>query len=116
MQMYQWVGADSHVIVWDLETVPDPARFAAANDLVAKNDDEIPQAIGDKFPKHIYHWIVCIGALSAAEALRSGAGRSPGGAARCPRSTRLCRTASGAPERRQIDRRGRSARAGKVTT
>jgi hypothetical protein len=28
------------VIVWDLETVPDLAGFAAANDLVGKSDGE----------------------------------------------------------------------------
>jgi hypothetical protein len=51
------------VIVWDLETVlPDLGGFAAANDLVGKSDVEVREAIGDKFPKHIYHSIVCIGA------------------------------------------------------
>ena len=53
------------VIVWDLETVPDLGGFAAANDLVGKSDIEIREAIGDKFPKHIYHSIICIGALIA---------------------------------------------------
>jgi 3'-5' exonuclease len=53
------------VIVWDLETVPDLRGFAAANDLVGKTDEEVREAIGDKFPKHIYHSIVCIGALVA---------------------------------------------------
>ena len=53
------------VIVWDLETVPDLCGFAAANDLVGKSDVEVREAIGDKFPKHIYHSIVCIGALVA---------------------------------------------------
>src|SRR6266516_3192416 len=53
------------VIVWDLETVPDLAGFAAANDLVSKTDVEVRDAIGDNFPKHIYHSIVCIGALIA---------------------------------------------------
>ncbi len=53
------------VIVWDLETVPDLAGFAAAHDLVGKSDVEVREAIGDKFPKHIYHSIVCIGALVA---------------------------------------------------
>jgi len=53
------------VIVWDLETVPDLAGFAAANDLVGKDDEEVRQAMGDKFPRHIYHSIVCIGALIA---------------------------------------------------
>jgi len=42
------------VIVWDLETVPDLSGFAAANDLVGKMDAEVREAIGDKFPKHIY--------------------------------------------------------------
>jgi predicted PolB exonuclease-like 3'-5' exonuclease len=55
----------SSVIVWDLETVPDLGGFAAANDLVGKSDVEVRDAIGDKFPKHIYHSIVCIGALVA---------------------------------------------------
>jgi len=53
------------IIVWDLETVPDLRGFAAANSLTGKTDDEVRQAIGDKFPKHIYHSIVCIGALVA---------------------------------------------------
>ena len=38
------------VIVWDLETVPDLAGFAAANDFVGKSDVEVREAIGDKFP------------------------------------------------------------------
>jgi predicted PolB exonuclease-like 3'-5' exonuclease len=53
------------VIVWDLETVPDLAGFAAANDLVGKSDVEVREAMGEKFPKHIYHSIICIGALIA---------------------------------------------------
>jgi 3'-5' exonuclease len=54
------------VIVWDLETVPDLRGFAAANGLAGKTDEEVREAIGDRFPKHIYHSIVCIGALVAA--------------------------------------------------
>jgi len=53
------------VVVWDLETVPDLGGFAAANDLVGKSDAEVREAIGDKFPKHISHSIVCVGALIA---------------------------------------------------
>jgi hypothetical protein len=53
------------VVVWDLETVPDLPGFAAANDLVGKPDADIREALGNKFPKHIYHTIVCIGALVA---------------------------------------------------
>jgi len=58
-----------NIIVWDLETVPDLRGFAAANGLVGKTDNEIREAIGDKFPKHIYHSIVCIGALHASPCL-----------------------------------------------
>lgn len=53
------------IYIWDLETVPDLGGFAVANDLVGKSDVEVREAIGDKFPKHIYHSIVCIGALMA---------------------------------------------------
>jgi len=54
-----------NVIVWDLETVPDLGGFAAANDLAGRSDVEVREAIGDKFPKHIYHSIICVGALIA---------------------------------------------------
>jgi hypothetical protein len=54
-----------NAIVWDIETVPDLRGFAAANGLCGKSDDEIRAALGEKFPKHIYHSIVCIGALVA---------------------------------------------------
>jgi 3'-5' exonuclease len=54
-----------HVPVWDIETVPDLQGFAAANGHDGKSDDEIRAELGDKFPKHIYHSIICIGALIA---------------------------------------------------
>lgn len=53
------------VIVWDIETVPDLKGFAAASDIEGKSDDEIREAIGDGFPKLIFHSIICIGALIA---------------------------------------------------
>lgn len=53
------------VIAWDIETVPDLKGFAAANGMEGKSEDEIRAAMGEKFPKHIYHSIVCIGALVA---------------------------------------------------
>ena len=56
-------SAMNNVIVWDLETVPDLRGFAVANDMSASTDAEVLEAIGEKFPKHIYHSIVCIGAL-----------------------------------------------------
>jgi predicted PolB exonuclease-like 3'-5' exonuclease len=54
-----------NVIVWDIETIPDLRGFAAANGLTGKADDELIEALSDKFPKHIYHSIICIGALVA---------------------------------------------------
>jgi predicted PolB exonuclease-like 3'-5' exonuclease len=54
-----------HVLVWDIETVPDLRGFAAANGLEGESDDEVRAALGNKFPKHIYHSIICIGALIA---------------------------------------------------
>jgi 3'-5' exonuclease len=57
--------AAQSIIVWDLETVPDLAGFAAANNLVGQTDAHIRSALGNRFPKHIYHTIVCIGALVA---------------------------------------------------
>ena len=55
----------ANILVWDLETIPDLKGFAAANGHDGKTEDEIREALGDKFPKHIYHSIVCIGALIA---------------------------------------------------
>ena len=53
----------SDIMVWDLETIPDIAGFARANNLIDKSSDEIRSAMGDEFPKLIYHSIICIGAL-----------------------------------------------------
>ena len=55
------------IIVWDVETVPDLRGFARANKLDGKTDEEIREAIGDKFPKHVYHSIICISALIASD-------------------------------------------------
>jgi predicted PolB exonuclease-like 3'-5' exonuclease len=55
----------AHVVIWDIETVPDLRGFAAASGHDDKSDDEVREAMGDKFPKHIYHSIICIGALVA---------------------------------------------------
>jgi 3'-5' exonuclease len=54
-----------HVIVWDIETVLDIKGFAVANNLLGKTDEEVLAAHGDKFPKHVFHSIVCIGAVVA---------------------------------------------------
>jgi predicted PolB exonuclease-like 3'-5' exonuclease len=52
-------------IVFDLETVPDLGGYAVANNLVGQTEEEVREAIGKKFPKRIYHQIVCIGAVVA---------------------------------------------------
>jgi predicted PolB exonuclease-like 3'-5' exonuclease len=41
------------------------AGYAAAKGHDDKSEDEIRAELGDKFPKHIYHSIICIGALIA---------------------------------------------------
>jgi 3'-5' exonuclease len=56
---------DDHVIVWDLETVPDLAAVARIHGLPSNDTALIREALGDKFPKHLFHSIVCIGALIA---------------------------------------------------
>ena len=55
----------NNIMVWDLETVPDLEGYARANNLVGKSPEEIRTAMGDDFPKLIYHSIICIGALVA---------------------------------------------------
>ena len=57
---------DEHVIVWDLETIPDLAAVARAHDLEEHNIAAARAVLGEKFPKHPWHQIVCIGALIAA--------------------------------------------------
>jgi 3'-5' exonuclease len=59
------VAVIANIIVWDIETIPDLKGFAAANGHIGKTDDEVRAELGDKFPKHIYHSIICIGALVA---------------------------------------------------
>src|SRR5688572_23151098 len=53
------------VIAWDLETIPDLTCFARVNKLDETDEESCREALGDKFPKHIFHKIVCIGALVA---------------------------------------------------
>jgi hypothetical protein len=40
-----------HVVVFDIETIPDLNGFAAANGHQGKSDDDVRAAMGDKFPK-----------------------------------------------------------------
>ena len=55
----------SDIMVWDLETIPDLEDYARANNLFGKSPAEVRTAMGDDFPKLIYHSIICIGALVA---------------------------------------------------
>ena len=61
-----------NLLVWDIETVPDLEGYAAAQGHDGKTDDEIREALGEKFPKHIYHSIICIGALSRIRTAKLG--------------------------------------------
>jgi predicted PolB exonuclease-like 3'-5' exonuclease len=56
---------DEYVIGWDLETVPDLAAVARIHGLPITETALIREALGEKFPKHLFHSIVCIGALIA---------------------------------------------------
>jgi hypothetical protein len=53
------------VIAWDCETVPDLAAAARMLDLGMATEADVRQALGEGFPKHPLHKIVCIGALVA---------------------------------------------------
>jgi predicted PolB exonuclease-like 3'-5' exonuclease len=59
------ISMTEHIVVWDLETVPDLIGYARANGLQDQDPEFIRKAIGDAFPKLIYHSIVCIGAVIA---------------------------------------------------
>jgi hypothetical protein len=52
---------DDYVIAWDLETVPDLAAVARIHGLPTTETEIIREVLGEKFPKHLFHSIVCIG-------------------------------------------------------
>jgi 3'-5' exonuclease len=54
-----------HVIFWDLETVPDLPCVARVNGFDETDEAGAREKLGEKFPKLIFHKIVCIGALIA---------------------------------------------------
>jgi hypothetical protein len=54
-----------HVIVWDLETVPDLPCVARVNGFDESDEEAAREKLGEKFPKLIFHKIVCIGGLIA---------------------------------------------------
>ena len=56
---------NNHVLVWDLETVPDLPCVARVHGLNEDDHAACREALGDKFPKLPFHKIACIGALIA---------------------------------------------------
>ena len=56
---------NNHVLVWDLETIPDLPCVARVHGCPEGDDEAARQALGDKFPKLYLHKIACIGALIA---------------------------------------------------
>lgn len=56
---------EQSVLVWDLETVPDLKAAAQMFGLNEEDTAGVRAALGDGFPKHPLHQIVCIGALIA---------------------------------------------------
>ena len=57
--------SDNLVLVFDLETVPDVQAWAAATGLHGHAEKSLREQMGDKFPRQIFHRIVCLGALLA---------------------------------------------------
>lgn len=57
--------SDNLVLVFDLETVPDVQAWATAAGLHGHAETSLRSQMGDKFPRQIFHRIVCIGALLA---------------------------------------------------
>jgi predicted PolB exonuclease-like 3'-5' exonuclease len=56
---------EQYVIAWDLETIPDLEAARRMLGLPDAAEAEVREALGSKFPKHLLHKIVCIGALIA---------------------------------------------------
>lgn len=54
-----------HVIIWDLETVPDYDALRRVHGIDASDEELDADVLKGKFPKHIFHKIVCIGAIVA---------------------------------------------------
>jgi len=54
-----------HVIVFDLETIPDLEAVSRVHGLQEHSDEAAEELVGDKFPKLPLHKIACIGAVIA---------------------------------------------------
>jgi predicted PolB exonuclease-like 3'-5' exonuclease len=56
---------NKHVVVWDLETVPDLAAVSRIHGIDERDEEACRKVLGEKFPKLVLHKIVAIGALVA---------------------------------------------------
>jgi 3'-5' exonuclease len=56
---------EQSIIVWDLESIPDLLAAARMLGLGMAAEAEVREALGEGFPKHPLHKIVCVGALIA---------------------------------------------------
>jgi predicted PolB exonuclease-like 3'-5' exonuclease len=56
---------EQSIIVFDLETIPDLPAAARMLGLGHSSETEVREALGEGFPKHPLHKVVCIGALVA---------------------------------------------------
>jgi hypothetical protein len=65
VEAYRTGMSDANVIVWDIETTPDLRGAARMLNMEHAADEDVRTALGDGFPKHPLHKIVCIGALVA---------------------------------------------------
>lgn len=57
--------SDNLVLVFDLETVPDVQAWGAASGQHGHSEKALREQMGDKFPRQIFHRIVCLGSLLA---------------------------------------------------
>src|SRR3954452_24057733 len=56
---------NNHVLVWDLETIPDLPCVARVHDIGDSDEAACRAALGDGFPKLPFHRVACIGVLIA---------------------------------------------------
>src|SRR3954470_9554826 len=56
---------NNHVLVWDLETIPDLPCVARVHDIDIGDEAACRDALGDGFPKLPFHKVACIGVLIA---------------------------------------------------
>jgi predicted PolB exonuclease-like 3'-5' exonuclease len=56
------------IMVWDLESIPDLKAASRMLSMPDASENDVRESLGEGFPKHPLHQIVCIGALVATRA------------------------------------------------